>query len=337
MFKKYISVLTIIALCFAILSGCDNSEIIDDQVNDLVADYLENHTVPSGEDANVIDTLDLMLDNYVSGLEKPDLDDIQDIVIDPDDESDLFDDVDDDCRTIDEMKAFIIKGLTETADEIDFYIPASVYSSEILYDVIFNQICEEYMIETMGMQSYTVTTMVSENDRLCVNIDFSYFGDKYSIDEVKEMKKQSLAKAKNIIRDLDLANKTEYECVKAVNQYLCDNCVYPDKEPYTPESHSIYGALIEKSAVCEGYARTAELIFSLCSMDSYYVVGDTPQGGHAWNLVKVDGQYYQLDITWNDTSYQPNAYFLVTDSIMSHSRTWDVNKYPASAKSPYSA
>lgn len=337
MVKKYIFVLTIIALCLAILSGCDNATIIDEQVNDLVADYLQNHTVPSGGQSNVTDTLDLMLDNYVSGLKKPDLDDIQDIVITPDDKSDLFDTVDDDCRTLAEMKDFILKGLTETTDKINFYIPSSIYSSEILYDVIFNQLCEEYMIETMGMQSYTVTTMMSENDRLCVNIDFSYFGDKYSIDDVKEMKKQSLAKAKNIIQDLDLANKTAYECVKAVNQYLCDNCVYPDNEPYTLESHSIYGALIEKSAVCEGYARTAELIFSLCNMDSYYVVGETPQGGHAWNLVNVDGQYYQLDITWNDTSYQPNAYFLVTDSIMSYSRTWDASKYPASAGSPYSA
>ena len=337
MVKKCVAILMIIILCLSTLSGCNTSAVIDNQVDDLVADYFENHTVPSGNQSNVVDTLDLMLDNYISGIQKPDFDDVKDIVIEPDDKSDLFDDVDADCSSIDEMKAFILKGLTETADEIDFYIPTSIYSSEILYDVIFNQICEEYMIETMGMQSYTVATMVSENNRLAVNVDFSYFGDKYSIDEVKEMKKQSLAKAKDIIQRLDLANKTEYECVAAVNQYLCDNCVYPDKEPYTPESHSIYGALIEKSAVCEGYARTAELIFSLCNLDSYYVVGDTSEGGHAWNLVKVEGKYYQLDITWNDNEYQPNAYLLVTDSIMAHSRTWDKTKYPASATLPYSA
>lgn len=337
MVKKCSLVLMIIILCLTTLNGCNNSAVIDNQVDDFVSDYFQNHTVPSGNQANVTDTLDLMLDNYVSGLEKPDFEDIEDIVIEPDDDqSDLFATVNGDCSTVDEMKAYILKGLTETADEIDFYIPASLYSSEILYDIIFNQICEEYMIETMGMQSYTVTTMSSGLNRLAVNVDFSYFNDKYSIDEVKEMKKQSLAKAKDIVRELNLSNKTEYECVAAVNQYLCDNCVYPDKEPYTPESHSIYGMLIEKSAVCEGYARTAELIFSLCSLDSFYVVGDTPGGGHAWNLVKVDGQYYQLDITWNDTDYQPNAYFLVTDSVMALSRTWDRSKYPASSEQPYS-
>lgn len=339
MVKKWIAVFMVIVLCLATFSGCNNSsDVMDDQVNDLVADYLQNHTVPAGNQANVIDTLDLMLDNYVSGLQKPDFKDIQDTVIKPDDDkSDLFDKVDAECSTISEMKQFILDGMTETADEIDFYIPASVYSSEILYDVIYNQLCDEYMIETMGMQSYSVTTMQIGPNKLAVNLDFSYFEDKYTIAEVKDMKKQSLAKAKDVIQELDLANKSEYECVKAVNQYLCDNCVYPDDEPESVESHSIYGALIENSCVCEGYARTAQLIFSLCNLDSYYVVGDTPQGGHAWNLVKIDGEYYQLDITWNDTEYQPNAYFLVTDSIMSYSRTWDTNKYPASADSPYSA
>lgn len=337
MLKKYISLFTAVALCVVVLSGCNNSTVLDNQVNDLVADYLQNHSVPSGNNANVTDTLDLMLDSYVSGLKKPDPGDIQNTIVEPDDEDNTFDELDEHCNTLDEMKALLLKSMSDTADDVDFYIPASVYSSDVLYDVIFNQLCEEYMIETMGMQTYVVSTMSLDNNLVGVNVDFSYFGDKYSIAEVKDMKRQSLEKAKNVINQLNLANKTEYECVKEINKYLCDNCVYPDKEPYSAESHSIYGALIEKSAVCEGYARSAQLFFSLCGLDSYYVVGDTPEGGHAWNLVKVGDEYYQLDVTWNDTDFQPNAYFLVTDRIMSQSRTWDKGKYPASAGSAYSA
>jgi len=126
-----------------------------------------------------------------------------------------------------------------------------------------------------------------------------------------------------------------YERVKAVNDYLIDNCVYPDAEPYSKESHSPYGALIERSAVCEGYARAAQLLFELCDVPSYYVVGDTKAGGHAWNLVQIDGKWYQMDATWNDTETNRNMYFLVTDAFMSHSRTWDRTKYPATATTPY--
>ena len=82
MIRKYVSIFMVIVLYLATFSSCDNSsDVMDNQVNDLVADYLENHTIPAGDKANVIDTLDLMLDNYVSGLQKPAFEDIQDIVI----------------------------------------------------------------------------------------------------------------------------------------------------------------------------------------------------------------------------------------------------------------
>lgn len=336
MIKKFFSVFFAFLVFILSFSGCNNIDVIDTHVDDLVSDYYNNYDVPTANQSNITDTLDLMLDEYVSGLKKPSFDEILDISIEPEDQGNLFVDVDENCSTIDEMKAYIVKKLTETADEIDFYIPTDVYTSEVLYDVIFNQICEEYMIETMGMQKYTVTTMSYDLYRIAVNIDFSYFNDKYSIDEVKDMKKQSLSKAKDIVKNLDLANKTEYERVAAINQYLCDNCEYPKSEPYTAESHSIYGALIEKSAVCEGYARAAQLLFSLSDINSYYVTGDTKEGGHAWNIVEVDNQYYQLDVTWNDSVYQPNAYFLITDNEMSLSRTWDRQKYPISANTSYS-
>ncbi len=338
MFKKFLSVIISVLVCTAFMTGCNTSSVLEENIDSLVSDYYLNYeTTPSGTNTSIQDTLDLMLDEYISGIKKPTVDEIDHKIIDPsDDTSVIFDNVDSDCKSIDDMKAYILKCLSETAESAEFYIPSSLFSDEVLYDVVFNQICENYMVETMGLHQYTSYKMQSTKNRLAVKIEFIYFDGIYSIDEVKDMKKQVLAKAKNIIHDLDLANKTEYECVYAVNEYLCDNCVYPAKEPYSTESYTIYGALIEKSAVCEGYARSAQLIFDLCGIDSYFVTGDTPQGGHAWNLVKVDGEYYQLDITWNDSDYQKNMYFLVTDSTMSLSRTWDRSKYPASAKKPYS-
>ena len=88
--------------------------------------------------------------------------------------------------------------------------------------------------------------------------------------------------------------------------------------------------------VCEGFAKATQLLFTLCGVESYYVIGDTPTGGHGWNIVKVNGNYYQLDVTWNDADGSPNQYFLVTDDYMSLSRTWDRSKYPKTSNKPYS-
>lgn len=333
--KKLTALLLLMAYMLVLLAGCNTADVLDRQVDDLTKDFLDNYTAPDVP-SSVLDTLDLILENYVSGIRRPAFEDIQNITVDPADQGDQFSGINQDCATADAMKACILKGLEDTADKVSFYIPASVFSFELLYDVVFNQLCEEYMLETLGMQKYTARTMPVDAARLAVTVDLSYFEDKYSLEQVRQMKKDTLAKAKEIIRQLDLANKSDYERVYAVNRYLCDNCVYPASEPYSTESHSPYGALIEQSAVCEGYARAAQLIFSLTGMDSYYVTGDTSEGGHAWNLVKVGKDYYQLDVTWNDTTYQPDMYFLVTDSYMRLSRTWNTQKYPPSANKPYS-
>lgn len=335
MCNRKFTLITALVLCVSLLTACaSTADVLDDQVNLLASQYSDYIPPSAGDMSSVLDTLDMMLDQYVSGLQKPAIGDIQQTTVGQD-QSDLFQTMDGDFKTIDDMKACILQAMTDTRQDVSFYIDAGIYSNDVLYDVIFNQLCEEYMIETMGVQQYSVTTMAADGNKTAVEVRFSYFRDQYTLDKVKEMKDQTLAKAKQIVRDLDLANKSTADAIYAVNQYLCDNCIYPATEPYSCESHSPYGALIEQSAVCEGYARAAQLIFSLCSIDSYYVVGDTPQGGHAWNLVKVDGQYYQLDVTWNDVDSQPNMYYLVTDDYMSLSRTWDRQKYPVSAITPY--
>ena len=233
------------------------------------------------------------------------------------------------------MKQLLLEAMTDTLASVQFYAPNSYYTNDVLYSVIFEQLCDEYMIQTMGMQEYRVTTMPVAGHNTAVQVEFCYFQNQYTLQQVQDMKNETLSKAKALVRDLNLPNLTVFERIQAVNDYLTANCVYPDTEPYSCESHSPYGALIEQSAVCEGYARAAQLIFELCDVPSYYVVGETPNGGHAWNLVQVDGNWYQLDVTWNDTTSNPNMYFLVTDDYMALSRTWDRQKYPVTATTPY--
>lgn len=61
---------------------------------------------------------------------------------------------------------------------------------------------------------------------------------------------------------------------------------------------SIYGVIVNKKAVCAGYAKAMQYLLNLCGIECTYVTSDT----HAWNLIKLEGNYYHIDVTWGDGS-----------------------------------
>ena len=161
------------------------------------------------------------------------------------------------------------------------------------------------------------------------------------VDTLRMMKEETHGLLTEAVQNIDVTGLSDYEIVCAVNEYLCDTVEYPDAEPYAEETHTAYSAFKNGSAVCDGYSRAAKLLLNEFGVECDFVVGTcTNGGGHAWNLVKLDGQWYQLDVTWNDGSaeYDPNGrsmYLLVTDDYMKQSRTWDESVYPTSAAEAY--
>lgn len=114
-------------------------------------------------------------------------------------------------------------------------------------------------------------------------------------------------------------------------------------------------------SVCDGISKTYSLLCNMLGIDCIRVVGqagvDESWGGHAWNKVKVDGQWYIVDATWGDltmgftyktggiiggstnTDYYElglHNYFLVTDSFVKDNHEEEVeNYYPKTATLPY--
>ena len=79
------------------------------------------------------------------------------------------------------------------------------------------------------------------------------------------------------------------------------------------------GAFINFRIVCEGYARGLLFLLQRAGILGIYIAGDTPQGMHAWNKVRIDGQWYNIDPTWNDPVFGVDAeviydYFLKNDA-----------------------
>ena len=70
---------------------------------------------------------------------------------------------------------------------------------------------------------------------------------------------------------------------------------------------SSYGALVNSSAVCAGYAKAFQSILQKNGICCGYVTGEVKSGLHAWSVVNVNGRDYYFDVTWDDLGdyYQP--------------------------------
>ncbi|MEO4053699.1 DUF5050 domain-containing protein [Solibacillus sp. CAU 1738] len=138
-------------------------------------------------------------------------------------------------------------------------------------------------------------------------------------------------KIADILADVPLKTMTDFEKVKFANDYIVRNTVYSEQ---AENVHSAYAVALEGKAVCQGYALFMTKLLREMGMEVLYVVGEVNTGGHAWNLVKVDGEWLHVDTTWNDpvpdrgqhVSYE---YFLVNDARMKQDHTWIAADYPA--------
>lgn len=113
---------------------------------------------------------------------------------------------------------------------------------------------------------------------------------------------------------------------------LVNRCTY-SQEGYREENHSAYGALCNRSAVCEGYAEAYQLLMDIAGVDCLYAEGVAGES-HAWNILFIDGAYYHVDTTWDDPvgddgiDRLTHDYFLLSDTQLAQTHTWNRDAYP---------
>lgn len=140
---------------------------------------------------------------------------------------------------------------------------------------------------------------------------YAYVGDDtmaefYSVMSADECEQKSavLRSAVNMIISSMKDGMSEFEREKLVHDYIIGNCVY--KGTVTGMSDGweyfcAYGPLVKGEAVCEGYAKAEQLLMNLCGIECMTIRGDSDGGGHMWNVIKIDGEWYHLDTTWDDS------------------------------------
>lgn len=98
-----------------------------------------------------------------------------------------------------------------------------------------------------------------------------------------------------------MPQESDYEKVKYLYEYLISHTEY---ELGCEDSQNVCSVLLNGRSVCQGYAKTFQLLCQRAQISALLVTGEVNGQGHAWNLVRVDGQWYYADPTWGDASYR---------------------------------
>ena len=115
----------------------------------------------------------------------------------------------------------------------------------------------------------------------------------YRTSVAQEKKLDTAIKA--TLEKLNISKLSDYKKVKAIHDYIINRASYDT----TYTNYTAYNTLINKSAVCQGYALLAYRMFNEAGIPCRLIVGQA-NGYHAWNIVKVSGKWYNIDLTWDD-------------------------------------
>ena len=149
------------------------------------------------------------------------------------------------------------------------------------------------------------------------------------------------AEVERVVNQVVTPGMSDYDIAKALHDYVVLHCDY-DMRYYTGGlplvSYNAEGMLLEGTAVCAGYAKAYQLLLEEAGLSCSYITGTANGGSHGWNIVKIDGQWYHVDTTWDDPTNKGGDfirydYFLKSDSYMSRDHRWSAvtnctsNKY----------
>lgn len=190
--------------------------------------------------------------------------------------------------------------------------------------------------EISGVEDFVATYPAGINNSRC--LEFTYRYSKKEFDSKRSKARDAVKKARYIVAENIDIGMPEFDKERLLHDYIINNTRYDER---FEDAYEEYGCLLSGYAVCKGYAEAMKLLCDLSGIECLIVTGTTKNNGrttgHAWNMVKIDGEYYHVDVTNDDPLPTDGSqeqiltycYFNLTDSEMMKKATWDRSAYPA--------
>ena len=187
----------------------------------------------------------------------------------------------------------LYQGIIEGAEEICVHSTSPEEANAILEPIIFD-FPEIFWIDG-GANATTYGQEGKEGSYTIVEPTYVYTGEK------REQMQQEIDKVIEEILESVPAEYDEYGKIKYIYEYLINMVDYVEN---APDSQNLYSALVNKETVCAGYAKANQYLLNELGIGCTYVRGtaqdESTTDSHAWNIVKCNGNYYYIDLTWAD-------------------------------------
>lgn len=155
--------------------------------------------------------------------------------------------------------------------------------------------------------------------------------------ETKEQTEYVMKQAKAIVSSITQVGMDDHEKVKAIHDYVVKHVAYDTSY----KAYTAYEALVNRSAVCQGYALLTYQLLKEAGIENHFVVGTGDGQPHAWNLVKIENKWYHLDTTFDDPVPDEQgrvtySYFNLSDEQIARNHEWNRGDYPQATTNYYS-
>ncbi len=213
-----------------------------------------------------------------------------------------------------DLYALILKGVSEQDAVIK--LPAKTENKmEEITQMILCDHPEIFWID--GSYQYT-----SYDDK--IELEFNYLYEKKEVSGRRKEIQKAASAFTELLSDAD----TEYDIIQKAYLYVIDTVEY---EANSSDNQNVYSSLVNHKSVCAGYAKAIQYLLQQNGIQALYVSGVADGTGgwddHAWNIVRCEGRYYQVDATFGDGYTNPDermeklgihnfAYLCIDDNTM---------------------